>query len=763
MKTKIICIIMSVLLVLQLCGCGKDTEDSPGASSVEEPQSVSGEANRERPAAPESILDVSAISELSRRDNSLDAYSWIMEVPLRPGDPVKEIGGKTRFFLGKSRAFCYRKHLFASSERCWDEIVCAAAGRETETVRFDAESQLWGIGPVSGTDHYIALLYTVEEDGNGEEIYRYFVEERDESHGTLKKLPLNFLEGGDSFEAFTGITDLAADSSGAVHLVQNSEEGWRYLLVSPEGDVLTEYSPVSGDFLGFVPLYDGCLAFWETEGDPHRMRLRYLDSEKGRAVTLAAPEKDIYGCTLLDENTLLYADQEGLYCSALSGDNPELLYLWVNHGILLSGISAMEADQEGRISIVYQDSSGGNYLCLEPTTEEVEIRQITLALSRYNSNREFYKTAVAAFNRKYPTCHIEIAEEYDRTVLLTELTAGKGPVLIDAFLTGFEEQEKLWEPLDTVMGQLGVTEELLPAALELGRINGILYGVAMDFELNTVVTGDPELEDWDYETFLQCVEDRPELESIYNFYGGNYATLFIMNFLSHGIEDNYLMDAEAGTTNFDSDGFRKVLAMAKKYCVREEGVRPGKTVLSGKVLCNELTVNKPEQMALYRVCYGENASYIGYPARDGGAHYIRNSYPLAVRRSASKEEKETACAFIATCLSHEVQSKAKWNLNFSLSVRRDVLEEQIAAMNKHTTVYASGFDEFVIGEDLNRELDGKMLFDLLEKAKPRKYFPEELQDILFEELELYFDDVITEDMLIEHLTSRVGVYLGERN
>lgn len=641
MKKVTCCILITVMLIVHFCGCGADT-DSISASGTEGTENVGEGSKQEEHTVPESILDVSAISELSRRDNSLDAYSWIMEVPLKPEDPVKEIGGKTRFFLGKSRAFCYRKHLFASSERCWDEIVCAAAGRETETVRFDAESQLWGIGPVSGTDHYMALLYTVEEDGNGEEIYRYFVEERDENHETLRKLPLNFLEGGDSFEAFTGITDLAADSSGTVHLVQNSEEGWRYLLVSPEGDIVTEYSPVSGVFLGFVPLYDGRLAFWETEGDPRRRSLRFLDREKGRAVTLAAPEKDTYGCTLLDENTLLYADQEGLYRSALSGDNPELLYLWVNHGILLSGISAMEADQEGRISIVYQDSSGGNYLCLEPTTEEVEIRQITLALSRYNSNREFYKTAVAAFNRKYPTCHIEIAEEYDKTVLLTELTAGKGPVLIDAFLTGFEEQEKLWEPLDTVMEQLGVTEELLPAALELGRINGILYGVAMDFELNTVVTGDPDLKDWDYEAFLQCVEGRPELKGIFNFYGGDYGTYFIKHFLSHGMDDSYFMDAGAGSTSFDSEGFRKALEMAKKYCVGEDGIEAGRTVLSGEVLCNELTVRKPEHMALYRIYYGEDINYIGYPSKDGSAHYIQNNFPLAVRRSASKEEKEIA-------------------------------------------------------------------------------------------------------------------------
>ena len=36
------------------------------------------------------------------------------------------------------------------------------------------------------------------------------------------------------------------------------------------------------------------------------------------------------------------------------------------------------------------------------------------------------------------------------------------------------------------------------------------------------------------------------------------------------------------------------------------------------------------------------------------------------------------------------------------------------------------------------------------------------QEILSEERDLYFAGDITEDMLIDHLENRVGLYLGER-
>ena len=207
------------------------------------------------------------------------------------------------------------------------------------------------------------------------------------------------------------------------------------------------------------------------------------------------------------------------------------------------------------------------------------------------------------------------------------------------------------------------------------------------------------------------MEDRPELEAIFNFYGGDYGSYFITSFLSHGIDDTYLLDAETGTMNFDSSDFRKALELAGKYCVREEGVSPGS--------------------------------------------------PLVVRRTAAEEEKEAAMAFIRLCLSYEGQLRASKDLNFGLSARRDVLEEQIAAMAEDTAVDTLGFGQIVLGDDLDIELDRKALLDMVDKARPSRYFPMELMNIMWEELEQYFSGTITEEMAIDHLESRVELYLEE--
>lgn len=749
MKKTVSYIIFTAMLILQLGGCGTE-ETGP----------------EETEPAYTGTLDGQAVMDLAAQDNSLDAYSAVVNAPLRVEQPKGAInGGGERIFLEASRACFFKKHLFEDVD-CWDEIAFVTSEGEAGSAHFSWEEQLWDVAPVAGTDHY--ATFDRERKGDGES-YRYFLTERDEDHKPLREIPLDFLDGADLFEALP--VYYALERSGAVHMVWYSGEGrmYQYKLVSPEGESLAEYDQTG--FSELVPLYDGRVAFSvsveiEDEERPgfSQKTLYYMDAGAGGPLLLSDPttllnEDYIHYITLFDDSTLLYANYNGVYRSGLSGEDPELLYRWENHGIIMPLVRAMQADGEGRVSLIYQNSGGDAcYLCLEPTAEEVEILQLTLAVSP--NRKQACQRLAAEFNRQYPGCHIELKDNYDATALLTELGAGKGPVLVDTSLTGFEEKEKLWEPLDTVLGQLGITEELNPSVLEAGKINGTLYGVVTDFGLQTLATALPGIEGWNYDEFLQCIEGRPELEAIFNFYGKDYRSYFIVDLLSHGIDDAYFMDA--GETSFGSSGFHRVLELAEKYCINEEGVMPGGLMLEGKVLCNRVTINKPEQLAAYRICYGGNACFVGYPTKEGSTHFIYSASPLALRRTATAEEKAAAAAFLSFCLSYEGQIQASRDVNFGLSVRRDVLEEQIAAMDEWTDVFVPGFDQVKVGDDLDVERDREALLDMIDSARTGGYLPAELENILYEELDSYFSGTITEDMLIDHLENRVGLYLDER-
>lgn len=90
------------------------------------------------------------------------------------------------------------------------------------------------------------------------------------------------------------------------------------------------------------------------------------------------------------------------------------------------------------------------------------------------------------------------------------------------------------------------------------------------------------------------------------------------------------------------------------------------------------------------------------------------------------------------------------------------MEEQINRVNE----YSSGrFLGHAIGDQVDSELDKATLYGLLEKAEYERdvaAMPRELYNIFSEELDLYLSGSQTEDMLIEHLENRVGLYLLEQ-
>ncbi|HBA50692.1 MAG TPA: hypothetical protein DCZ91_23425, partial [Lachnospiraceae bacterium] len=429
---------------------GTQNAEASGASDREreaEASGVAGPEGQELSSGEGDMLDPFAVQALEGKDNSLDAYSAVARFSLQTENPENAVeGGLSGSFLGVSRAYCFKKHLFSEMKECWDELSFVSSEGERGTERIDLANQLWGIGPAAGTDHYAGLNIETDEV-TGEELY--ILTERDENQEKVREFPLKFLKG-DIGTVLGTIRELGTDSSGAAHVMQTG----RYLVVSQEGEILAEYAPEDGTVGDMVPLYDGRMAFLQEEkGNQGKTSLQCMDAESGMPVTLASwekPENNLYYVTLFDEDSLLYADKDGLYRSDLSGKNPEILYTWIQHGIIAHGISGIQTDGKGKITVLYSDSEQYTCLCLEPTTEKVPICKITMNVDEYDVDA--WQGVVAEFNKRYPSCYIELEglDYDDRTALLTQLTAGKGPVLLDPSLVGFKTAEELWEPLDNV-------------------------------------------------------------------------------------------------------------------------------------------------------------------------------------------------------------------------------------------------------------------------------------------------------------------------
>lgn len=748
-----------VALALMLGGCGMSGDD--GQQKMDRQETETGQEGAETV----SVTDIRKLQELAQRDNSLDAYSAVRHAFLpseRPEEELMEV-----FFnvaLGENSAACYARYIPMNPEEQRDEFAMVTTEGDEALIDLTGNKRYSGMGSALGKDQY--FLYG-RSDG------AYSIHEVDGGMQLLKELQLDFL--GSSGTEYEYIEQLMAGTDGCLHAVigkaqlEEAEDGTRYFIgetshycmISAEGELLAEHA-LTDAASKLVPLYDGRVALATEQTDRGRLLMQCMDAETGRLTDVLDCEAELvkrnYYYTLMDEETLTYADVKGIWRRSLSGGEPELLYQWMNHGVTVSSVLVMQA-REDRISLIYRCEKGLGYLCIEPTTEEVELREITITVPSYRE--DIYRAAVVEFNRRYPTCHINM-KSYDRDALLTELGAGKGPVLIDTQMTGFADKEEMWEPIEKVLQQLGVMDNLVDKAMDQGRINGTLYGIVMDFYLETVVTADMELTDWDYDSFLRLLSEREDLKAVMNSYAGDDGWYFILQFFIQDMEDNYLLDAETATTHFDSEEFRTILHFAKDYCERKDFVDAVEGLEDGQVFCNVITITRPDQLALYRLAYGDRVNYIGFPSGSGAKTVINCAEPMVMRKNATKEQKELAYAFLEILLSEEIQSEAANDLNYKLSSRKDVLAEQLANVSEDDLPNAPGFEPITLNGAIDYEKDAELLYRLLEKAEPKTGFPRELYQLIIGEILGYFDDTVTEDMVIQNLTNRVGLYLEER-
>ena len=111
MKKKIISsILLTVLLIVQLCGCGRET-DGAQENHLPEDETVSSFESGEAAVGTGGDLDAAAVSKLTGKDNSLDAYSLVLNVPVRTEDVESAVVEQEQLFLGASNACYFKRHL----------------------------------------------------------------------------------------------------------------------------------------------------------------------------------------------------------------------------------------------------------------------------------------------------------------------------------------------------------------------------------------------------------------------------------------------------------------------------------------------------------------------------------------------------------------------------------------------------------------------------------------------------------------------------
>lgn len=705
----------------------------------------------ENPIASES-LSFLTFDDLPWRDNSLDAYSAQLLKSVRFSDQNSELGrGVTEYFLGKDCAMVFCKHF--SEKGNWDELkIVTDQGEETShRLNFwkDLWNQAWMVGTMYDSSHYL-MMTILESKEEQRLLYQFF-----ETDETLQLLRTFYVEGMDQKEYELPVKMLV-DKDGYIHILskQISDGKMHYYISRPEGGDLIEVQKTILERQNSTLFYlnDGRV------GLRVEQELSVANMESGSTKTLVDSKLNFEGAILWEENTLLYADSYGLHRCNLSGGEKETLYQWNNHGILFTKMIDLQRFGD-QIGILYDSQEGLQYLKLAPTTEEVPILEIEFAAS--SSAMQRYQAVAAAFNRKHPTYRVKMTQHsYNDTRLSVQLMAGEGPQLLDTNLVGFSDHAEMWLPLDDFYKQLGLDEQLIPQTVKIGQIDGTSYGVVTSFGIHTLVSFAELPEEWNYETFLNALTEDGKMKYVLNLLNGSDGSTLTSVFFFHGLDETYLYDAEKCTTNFDSEAFHKILQLAQ-YHNQRNAEPSGESLRDGDTLCAVVYIDDPDIIAALRIWGKDKLQYVGYPTQNGAVHYLSGTEPLCIRRNATTDEKRLALTFLSYLLSYDGQKEA-FAKQQGLSVRKDVLQEQIEQVNEYSYPVTRLSEQFYLGDQVDNERDGKTLWELLENARPKQYRPRELSNIMREEIDAYLEGTITEEILIQHLTQRVQLYLNEQ-
>ncbi len=756
-RKGIIYVLTSMMLLMLLSSCRIE-------SKGEEGQTTSIDASSKAETEYIFLED----EEIKWKDNSLDDWQAAINLPIKEIKAEGEMaGGILKYIACEAGAVRFKTHLLNNYEKSWS----GASGINDFGEEFSAEikvdlerlgTQVDLLGPVSGEKAYVAINCLRNEEGKVIGFWLY-------------RLGINYEKLRDVWIDISmdkGPADLSGDAEGNWHLIfyDYALRKYKYVILSAEGSLIFE---AAGDFSkGLREFGKGRIAVCESGTDGRSQRILEADISQGILLEIGnlsfntvyaetnMSEKMIYFVTPVNSNELAWCGKEGLYLCNVEGKETRVAYRWANHGIMVHDVRDIYAGQDGTITLIYKDAGGMNVLLLKPTEEKMAIKSITLATSPYL--KDTYAAAAAYFNKTYPSYNIIIKDDYDETSLLTQLGSGTGPVLVDTALTGFEDLEKLWQPLDGFFEESGLMDELIPEAMELGKIEGTTYGIVTEFFIRALVITDPIPADWDYAGFLNSVE-KFEGVALTNEYYHDFtdARFFFFQMLSNSMEDNVWLDVEKDTSIFGTPDFERVLKASEKAakCPTSEN---GKALRDEEALCEVFDVTNVERLVQLRARQDTGERILGYPTKNGAKYRLVAKNPISLRRTASDEEKAIAYTFFKILLSHETAEEALHNIfsNKYFSVRKDMLE---ISMDSYARKTADGKLAGIDGLALDRKRDGALFDELLRNSIVQKNYPSGLQHIFDEELEAYLRGEIGGKILEDHLKSRVWLYLHEND
>ena len=543
-----------------------------------------------------------------------------------------------------------------------------------------------------------------------------------------------------------------------------------------------EKKKVNGQIYGFFQDMEDGGVYWYGVSQG-RLGIWNVDSGAAKGTW----EADTGDFTFQQQNHIMAPDGAGgiyladRYTLSLSngGEAPVTLFDFNARGYNLDDFLDLEFSGDDGLLALTKLEGRLYLLALEPSIRPQNLQELILAVTLFP--RSSLSMLIDRFNRQNDgRYHVtvqtpgkeETVSEFVMKVQL-ELSSGRGPDLFykDVFNPADLARNGYLQSLEGILKDEG---DYWPAAMETGKIDGVLYGMPCECRLWLTAYDGKLIGDHQSLTLPEMMEavQNSDVKMLHIGFGMTDIVTY------YGLSDNdnkTFIDWEAGESHLDEEPFVELLKFAKMYADTGQYSREELTEMmkNGEIAAeNEgrFGLNGISSMNYLEACFDGSSSVIGYPRSQGNGIYVDAS---CFYLSANSDKREAAEAFFQFLLSEESQEFLSSDqelrggdefvaFNSYFPVRLDTIERMIRT--KQAEKKGEEMDEsygiLYQRQGMSEEAAVQIRF-LVEHALPCNWNVYQILGIVREELEPYAQGKRSAEETARILDNRVQTYLDE--
>ena len=574
---------------------------------------------------------------------------------------------------------------------------------------------------------------------------------------------------------------LAADGDGNLYAAMNvwddSSDEYFIALYDKDGNGKGKVT-LDGYSSSLVKLGDGSVATISWGNDGGNV-MTPIDFASGKLKTDAQVKVPSDSVVVLDDKNVLMTESTSVYKYNIDTQEKELYFNWMDCNISSSTVSSYSLLSDGTIAAFIQNwrSNGNNSevaIVKEVDKSEIgDVKNLVLASMWADSNLE---EKIIDFNKKQDQYHITMKtydsdsnEDWQDTInnFTTAVTTDPDIDIVMFYdysqVLSFAGKGLNIDLYDLIDKDPDLSrDDFLPNILTACEYDGKLAFLPTGFSLQTLIGKADDVgttPGWTLDDVKALLASKPEGTQLLYGMDRTAAMDFCMN-----LGYNDFIDWEAGTCNFDSQEFVDILEFAatfpEQFEYNDDGEDTSVLLNTGRQLLDSYYLSDFNQVQLYRVIFGGNTTFIGYPTTNGNGALLNFSNILGISKNC--DDVDGAWQFLRTM--YLPTKDGENNYTYDFSIRKDSFEKYCKdAMDEEKNGGGGyGWGEFNVEIKAATQEDVDQVKDLVYNTTAVSGAgSSDINNIISEESEAFFTGQKSASDVAKIIQSRVKVYLSE--